>query len=499
MRRIAIAGFQHETNRLGATKADLGAFEMADSWPPLLRGANVISGTQGSTLPLAGFVQAAQHTDGVDLHPIIWCAAEPSAPVTRRAYEQIAGEIIDGITQAGPLSGVYLDLHGAMVADHQPDGEGCLLARLRNQLGPELPIVISLDLHANVTPAMVEHADAITMYRTYPHLDMAEAGERAFAALQFLIGGGRLHKAFRHAPYLVPLHAQCTDVVPFDSLYAAVIASGQGSEGWAELAAGFPPSDIAEAGPCLLVYDTDADRAELRLEQLFEQLLAVEPAFDCALLSPAAAVDRAMAASDRTILADVQDNAGAGGTSDNIEILSALAMAGAKNAIVGMINDPEIAAAAHRTGAGGRFEGILGGKAVPGSQQLFGQFEVIAVSDGVFDFTGAMYRGCTANTGPSAWLRLIGHAPVDMVVSSIRCQALDQAVFTHLGVDLADYAILSLKSTVHFRADFRSLAQDCLPVATDSLARCDLARFPFRHLRADVRLGPGGPPHAIKY
>ena len=173
MPRIAIAGFQHETNVFGATPADMHAFEIADSFPAFLRGQGVLTGTAGSTLPVAGFARAASAASDVELCPVLWCSAEPSAEVTDAAYAAITEELLSGIAAAGQIDGIYLDLHGAMVTDSLEDGEGELLARLRDQVGPDMPVVASLDMHANITPEMVLHTDALTVFRTYPHLDMA--------------------------------------------------------------------------------------------------------------------------------------------------------------------------------------------------------------------------------------------------------------------------------------------------------------------------------------
>jgi len=242
MKRILIAGFQHETNTFGATPATLADFEIADSWPGLLRGTDVITRTQGANLPLPGFVTAAQ-TCGMDLIPGPWCAAEPSAHVQTNAYETITNEILSAIRTHKP-DGIYLDLHGAMVTQAHEDGEGELLSRIRHTTGPHLPIAISLDLHANLTQTMVTHASAITMFRTYPHLDMAHAGDRAANILNALLDGQQIHTAFRQSPFLIPILSQFTGAPPFDTLYDAVKSIGPEPIRWAEFAAGFRAADI---------------------------------------------------------------------------------------------------------------------------------------------------------------------------------------------------------------------------------------------------------------
>src|SRR4029077_12104208 len=138
--------------------------------------------------------------------------ATPSAHVTQDAFERIAKVMIDGIAKAGRLDAVYLDLHGAMVTEHLDDGEGEILARVRQAIGKDLPLVASLDLHANVTPEMVEHADALIAYRTYPHVDMADTGRASARHLALLLGTGqKLAKAFRQLPLLIPISWQCTN------------------------------------------------------------------------------------------------------------------------------------------------------------------------------------------------------------------------------------------------------------------------------------------------
>jgi microcystin degradation protein MlrC len=212
--RIAIAGFQHETNSFATAIAGLSEFEMADAWPPLLTGSEVISGTRGMNLPITGFAEAAGAHPDITLIPILWCSAEPSGPVTAEAFDTISARILDGLRAAAPLDGIYLDLHGAMITERDFDGEGALLRLIRAEVGPDLPIAVSLDLHANLTQAMVDLATSIAIFRTYPHLDMAETGARCLPRLLSHIAGDRPAKALRHAPYLVPLHAQFTGRSP---------------------------------------------------------------------------------------------------------------------------------------------------------------------------------------------------------------------------------------------------------------------------------------------
>ena len=164
-------------------------------------------------IAVAGFVEAAGPL-GFELAPLLWCSAGPSAHVTDDAFERIAGRMTALLKAAGPVDALYLDLHGAMVTESEEDGEGALLARLREAAGPDLPIVVSLDLHANVTEAMAAHADALVGFRTYPHVDMADTGARAARLIDRIRREGRPAKAMRRLDFLMSINAQCTLVDP---------------------------------------------------------------------------------------------------------------------------------------------------------------------------------------------------------------------------------------------------------------------------------------------
>ncbi|WP_036796825.1 M81 family metallopeptidase [Leisingera caerulea] len=490
--RIAIAGFQHETNCFGTTKAGLAEFEMADSWPAMLDGDAVIRETRGMNLPIAGFAKAAEEA-GMELAPILWCAAEPSAHVTDHAFDTICAKILDGLHAAGPLNGIFLDLHGAMVTESHPDGEGEILRRLRAWAGPGLPIAVSLDLHANISAASVELADYIAIYRTYPHLDMAETGARCVPVLRHLLAGGTLHKAFRQMDYLIPLHAQYTGATPGRELYDALPPLEQAGV-LADIALGFTAADFPDTRPSCVAYAraaAAAARAADHIAGLFERM---EAHSDHPMLTPGQAAETACQPRTRkpVVLADVQDNPGAGGTSDTTGLLAALANAGAQDVLMGLFHDPQAAAAAHEAGQGSVFRIALGGRSgAAGDQPFDAEFQVVALGGGSCRYTGEMYGGGTATLGLTAVLKLHGtQAGITLVVTSIRNQCLDLAHFTHIGLDPAAYRTVCVKSTAHFRADFEPVASAVYPVAAPGVFPCDLGTFPYENLHPDVRTIP---------
>ena len=484
--KILIAGFQHETNTFSLSKANYMCFKIQDSWPPLLKNQEVIKQTKGTTLPIAGFIESSIKDKATKLIPVVWCSAEPSSFVTDCAYKQISKIILKGIKNNPDLDGIYLDLHGAMVVESTDDGEGNLLKMIRKIVGYRMPIVISLDMHANVSRDMFELSDAITMYRTYPHIDMPDAGMRAYEAIKYLINGGKFYKAFEEIPYLIPLHMQSTKIEPCREIYEYIKCIQDEHYKWAEFATGFPLSDVTHCRPSLMYYSNKKIERINDFKKLLKSIIMLKSKFNSKLYLPNQAVKFAKSFNHPVILADVQDNPGAGAASDNIEILEALISLKAESSLVGMINDPEVAKIAHKIGVGGKFRAKVGGKFNPAYPSLACNFKVISLSDGKFTFKGKMYKGIKANSGMTACLSIDNYSNIHIVISSVRCQALDKAVFTHLGLNLNNYKIIVLKSTVHFIDDFQSFSKTIINVKTDGLATCDLRDITFKHLNKNI-------------
>ena len=218
---IFVAGFHHETNTFAPSPADWDAFTCGAGYPGYARGDDMLHKMQPTSTAIGGFMQAAEGF-GWALLPSVWAGAMPSNRVTLDAFERICAEIIEDL-QRGSFDAIYLDLHGAAVAECADDAEGELLARIRAVVGPDMPIVASLDLHANVTERMLALTSAMTAFRTYPHVDMRETGERAARMLARRLGaagplGGPHATNALRVPFLLPLNAQCTLMEPARSV-----------------------------------------------------------------------------------------------------------------------------------------------------------------------------------------------------------------------------------------------------------------------------------------
>ena len=494
MARIAFGGFMHETNSFVATPTDYATFCTHGSRPPLSRGGEIFERLRNTSFATSGFLEKMEGRH--ELVPLVWAAALASGTVTREAFERIAADLLGALSRALPVDAVYLDLHGAMVTDDFEDGEGELLRRTRAIVGERVPIVISLDWHANVTPQMVTYTDGLLGYLTYPHIDQAETGRRAAKVVTTLLERGRPQgRAYRQIPFLIPLMAQCTDVDPSKAVVEKALSLEGGDVLNVSYLAGFPPSDLYDCGPTVSVHAYSQQQADAAADSLARDIERREREFAIPTFEPDEAVRRAMAiakkASRPVILADTQDNPGAGGTADTTGVLAALIRNGAEGAVVGVFCDPEAAAAAHATGENADITIKLGGKSGPaGVEPYAGTFRVVKLGNGVLRTTGPHVGGRNLNLGPMALLRIDG---VSVVLSSKRMQAHDQAPFRHVGIEPKDQKILALKSTVHFRADFGPLAEDILVVLAPGGHLSDPAQYPYKKLRSGVRLYPLGP------
>jgi microcystin degradation protein MlrC len=488
--RIAVGGWLHETHSFAPVRTGYADFVTPGGYPPLSRGAALLPALTGSATALAGALPVLQAS--AEIVPLLWCLAMPAGPIEDGAFERIAAMLCADLADAGPVDGVYLDLHGAALADSVPDVEGELLRRVRAIAGAT-PIVISLDPHANLTAAMVAHADAVAPYRTYPHVDMRETGARAAALLLERIGRGEpFAKAFRQVDYWFSLGSQCTLMGPMQAAMAerAAIAARHGV---AELGFcfGFPYADFADCGAAVCCFAAAQAQADAAAAAFISYLAAHEADFvpDAmpAAAAVAAALEAARGATRPVIIADTQDNPGGGGHGDTTGLLAELVAQGAAGAVVCLINDADSTAACQAAGVDGVVTLALGGRSdgVP----FHGAARVLGLADGVFALTGPMGRGNTARLGKMA---LVEFPPgIRVIIASRKIQAYDQAILRHLGIDPAACAIIALKSSVHFRADFAPIAERIIVAAAPGPVIADPATLPFRHVRPGVRKRAG--------
>ena len=429
---------------------------------------------------------------GWELVPTIFASATPSGRVRRGTFETLLNELLDGLRAANPgtLDGVLLALHGALVAEGVADGEGEILRRVRQLVGPSLPVVVVLDFHANLTPAIAQYADVVIGYDTYPHVDPYARGTEAVATLERLHSGAmRPVRALRQVPLLTPLTAQWTQgPTPMrDLMRLALEAERQPGIVCVMLAGGFPYSDIHDAGLSVLVTaDSDQTLADATAERLARECWERREFFRVELTPVADAIARIRAGKHGPlVLADVADNPGAGGSCDGTTILEALTRAGIPGVAVAVIADPESVARAETIGAGqlGQFQ--LGGKL----DHLHGptlelKARVRSVGEVAFINTGPMGTGARTRLGRTAVLEL--EPGLEVVVTEHRVQVLDPELFRAVGIPPEQRRALVVKSSVHFRAGFEPLAAEIIEVDAPGLSSPDLAALPYRSVRRPI-------------
>ena len=367
--RIALGGIWHETNTFSPVQTGLAAFRERT----LLTGEAILAQGAGTAGVLGGVLAAAADA-GADLVPTLFAAAMPGGLVTAEAHQSLRTRLLDRLRAPArgpwPLSAVILLLHGAMVSADEPDAEGALLADVRRIVGPAIPIVAVLDFHANVSPAMVENADIILAYATYPHIDTFEKGRRA-VELAMEIRDGRLRPAWalRQVPLLLPLPAGRTDG-PTTMRAVLDLAESFEREGRAAavtVTGGFPYADVARAGLAVTVA-TNADpggAAEIA-DQIASQIWAWRDRFQVNDLSPADAVTGARLEVDAgrsgpVVIADTADNPGAGAPGNATTLLRELIHQGVERAAVATIADSAAVSAVERTPVGTEQTVRLGG------------------------------------------------------------------------------------------------------------------------------------------
>ena len=482
-RTVLTAEFMHETNTFSVQPTGEAAFRAAGRHV----GDEVAAAYRGTRTALGAAFEAAERYGWRLVHPLS-AHANPSGRVTDEAFETFAGLIVEA---AQGVDGALLHLHGAMATASDDDGEGALLERLRARLGPDVPIVVILDLHATLTQRMADNANALISYRTYPHVDEYERMHQGAALLDRAMAGEiRPKVAVARRPILYALDGGRSTSPPVIELLRRVDALEANGEALVvSLQAGFSSADVHDIGPSVAVTAQDRDAAQAIAEKLMDYVWENRAVSTIRFTPLAEAIERAKAgeagATKPLVISDYSDNPGAGAYGDATALLAAILEAGLRNVGFHAIRDPEAALAAQAAGVGNRVTLRLGGKVDPsmGGCPLTVTAHVVALTDGRFVAYGPMGGGAWRNYGLSALLRVDG---VEIVVITHNGQATDLAQFTSLGLDPTRKATLVVKSMQHFRAAFAPIAREIVEVDTGALATRNFRERPYRHVRRPI-------------
>ncbi len=482
--RVLLGQFMHETNTFCKRVTDEDAFRAFYCH----EGDDVLSALSGTANEVGGFVDAAR-AHGWTLIPTVATFATPGGVVTERAWDAFAGRIFDTARRDGPFDGVVLSLHGAMVRQDGSDGDAAMVSSLRAILGPDVPIAVTLDLHANLAPSLCNDAEIVMSYKTFPHVDMRQTGRKAAQVLHLGMQNGRVQNGrsvatiVRKLPMLTLPEGGRTDSEPMIGLMALATSLEAATPDLMDISinAGFSLADVPEIGPTVTVCHSGAQAAaEAAAGQVAAAMWDARNARTEELLTPAKAARIARAHDEAAplVLADPSDNPGDGAYGDATNLLAQLIAEGGGNILFGALCDISAVRAAQQAGDGQTVQIALGGHFNPafGGGPLLVTAQILALGDGRYVCDSPMWNGVTQSCGPSALLRIKG---IDVLVTSAATQALDMNIFRALGAEPLNKRVIALKSTQHFRAAYAPVAHRIALVDGGGLASPRLDRLKF--------------------
>ncbi len=485
--RVLIAQFMHETNTFSKLPTTLEDYRKR--W--LIEGEAMVPRFTGTKNEVGGYIDSVKK---YGWEPVWAFAANatPSGKLTKDCWEHIRDAIVGAAKKAGKLDAICLSLHGAAVTETEDDAEGALLEALRGIVGTDIPIVATLDLHANATLKMAKHANALVSYRTYPHIDGYERAVQAAALVQEALEGKKKPRCLLVQPAMLEGadHGRTTQPgLMRDLLAKADTFEKESGINVVSIQAGFTWADIPYTGPSVAVsYEPAAEaRAKAVAAAMLDEIWKRrdESSSDYRPISEAIAAAKAGVAKDGPlVVADGTDNPGGGGYNDTTPVLQALIDAKLENVAFGTIFDPGTVQQAIKAGVGSGIDIVLGGHTDPSmGGPVRARAIVKMLSDGSFKNDGPMNAGVETGMGPTAVLRIGG---IDVVTISNRIQTIDLQVFLSQGIDPRAKSVVVVKSVQHFRAAYAPIAREIVLVDSGGICSPDISRLKFTKLRRPI-------------
>ena len=471
-RCIAIGGIWHETNTFAAGPTRLKDFESYQ----LARGSEILSRYTGTNTELGGVIAAADDCD-FELLPTLYAGAVPSATIAKEVMQQLCDELIERIPARGSIDGAVLTMHGAAVGEGFPDADAYVLGRVRQHLGPDVPVVATYDFHANLSDEMVASADVVIGYDSFPHVDMAERGSEAAQVLnRILRTGKRPARALRRIPLLTVPQKQATTEAPAKDLIGQLHAIESRDRVWCgSLALGFPYCDVSHLGASVVMFADDEHLAASAADEVAKAVWDRRAEFSVALTDVDAAVREAIRTRDYpVVLVEPADNIGGGSAGDCAVILEALLRLGADDAVI-VIADPEAVRLADAVGVGGDFDGLVGGK----TDDLHGppvraEGKVEYLRDTSFTHKGSYMTGFVTSMGRTA---IVNTGGVRIVLTSLRTMPFDTEQLRCVDIEPAAQRIIVVKSAMAWRAAYGEFARTVIFLDTPGVCASNLEHF----------------------
>ncbi|MEZ4521522.1 MAG: M81 family metallopeptidase [Thermomicrobiales bacterium] len=479
--RIAIGQISHETNRMFGPPTPITEFQR-QGWGV---GDEILRDHTGVRDYLGGMIASGTDND-VEIVPTFAAQAHPSGTIERAAFDTMLGNLLDGLKNAGEFDAVCLSLHGAGSADGVDDIEGTILAAVRDQIGPDMPLIATLDLHCHATNLMVESATALLTVHEYPHID---SYERGYEAVELAVKTFRGEVSPVMALTILPMIMPGTTTFHGPAKEINELCWEWEKRGLLDITFihGYPHTDIPIMSTSVIaVADGDPDLARQAATDVAGRIWEMREQFRSNLPEPAEAIEQALAIEGGpVVIAEVSDNPGSGAPGDSTHLLRALLEAGVTDAAFGFIYDPETAAQAHQAGPGATIDVSIGGKTDP--DMLGAPVEVSAYvkccTDGRFIAQSPMGRGSQRNYGKMARLVIDG---LDVIVGSESQQTLDDEVFRLHGIEVSRLKIVALKSHNHFRAGFEPISVEIIRSDPPGWATSNLENLNYQQIRRPV-------------
>ncbi|MFD0713753.1 M81 family metallopeptidase [Paenibacillus sp. GCM10027626] len=480
--RIAIGQVLHETNTFSSERTDEAAFRRQE-W---CEEAEIVPEHDGVRDYVGGMIDEARAIGGITLVPTLAVSAEPSGIITAAAWRRIKEALLASLSKIDGIDGICLALHGAGIAENCDDIEGELLHDIRAMFGPSMPIVATLDLHANVTALMVNNADVLLGVNYYPHSDEYDRGREAIAMLHHMFLGKI--KPCMHLERLPMIMPTCTTLFGPAAQVNEVCWEWESRPHMLDCTFfhGFPYSDRANTAVTVVaIANNNPALAQEAATSAAQAIWDKRAAFDIRYLSPAEGMRAALAAAEHpVIINETSDNPGAGAPGDGTYLLRVMLAANEPGTCFCHICDPEVVEQAFQAGVNGWIDTELGGK----TDQLHGtplqiRAQVAALTDGVFVQTSPMWSGKRVDLGRSARL-LIGN--VDVIVTTIKSQLLDDELLKLHQIDYRSCRVVGIKSSQHFRGFFQDRVPEIITVDSPGISTFDFSIFPYEHIKRPI-------------
>ena len=487
--RVAIIEFINESNTFTVTRTGTDDFRASHYF----KGDDILPNFEGTGSEVGGAIDIARSRGWTPVY-IAAAHAEPNGVIREEARAEITGECLRTLRENGPYDGIFVALHGAMVTETDEDGDCQFLREIRAVVGWEVPIAITLDLHANVFDALSDLAQISVSFRTYPHVDMREVGLRACDLLHRTMAGEVAPKLTVRRP---PMLLGCDDGRTTDNGPMCRLLEKADAEAAApgilnvSINAGFTDADVWAAGPSVVVTFDSLVASDVAAGAIGDRLCDAiwsyrhEWAQPVPLADCIEALKQADPADGIVVAADFSDNPGSGAYSDCTALIAAMLEAKLHNVAAGALLDPQAVGEIARAGIGADVTVTIGGRTDPtvGGGPLTVTGQVMAISDGKFVFEGPMFTGLPGTCGKSACLRVDG---LDIMIVSERMQMLDKNIFRTVGIEPTEKAILAVKSMQHFKGAFGPIAARMIVTDAGGLSSPDLKRRSYTRVRRPV-------------